>query len=52
MVDIREYWMDSEGDLKPGKKGTTKQISHCILQVLSRYRTVNGPMGKAKEFCN
>ena len=21
LIDIREYWMDSEGEMKPGRKG-------------------------------
>lgn len=21
LIDIREYWMDQEGEMKPGKKG-------------------------------
>lgn len=22
LIDIREYWMDQEGEMKPGRKGT------------------------------
>lgn len=27
-MDIREYWEDSDGELKPGKKGTFNIILH------------------------
>lgn len=26
LIDIREYWMDQAGEMKPGKKGIYKQI--------------------------
>lgn len=34
MVDIREYWQDSDGELKPGKKGTMKTIFTHFISVL------------------
>ena len=52
MVDIREYWEDSDGDLKPGKKGTFITVFPYLLSVLCRHCSLNGPVGKAQRFCN
>lgn len=29
LIDIREYWMDQEGEMKPGRKGTV--LLHIVL---------------------
>lgn len=29
LIDIREYWMDQEGEMKPGRKGIT--LLHVIF---------------------
>ena len=43
MVDIREYW-DSDGELKPGKKGLYEQSKWChdALSQAFRYHWNNG----------
>jgi len=46
-VDIREYWEDSDGELKPGKKGILKQIFTYFIGILCRHFTLIGPVGKA-----
>jgi len=40
LIDIREYWMDQEGEMKPGRKGRclffidsnmAVEIQQCVL---------------------
>lgn len=31
LIDIREYWMDQEGEMKPGKKG--KNVPAFVTRV-------------------
>lgn len=30
LIDIREYWMDQAGEMKPGKKGNCGMSIHFI----------------------
>ena len=32
LVDIREYWMNQDGEMKPGKKGIPLHTSTLLLQ--------------------
>lgn len=29
LIDIREYWMDQEGEMKPGRKGNSLYKNGC-----------------------
>ncbi|XP_059029716.1 activated RNA polymerase II transcriptional coactivator p15 isoform X1 [Mustela lutreola] len=31
LIDIREYWMDPEGEMKPGRKGCTTYCAGCSV---------------------
>lgn len=32
LIDIREYWMDQAGEMKPGKKGRSTLLAlHCQM---------------------
>lgn len=32
LIDIREYWMDQAGEMKPGKKGWSTLLAlHCQM---------------------
>lgn len=33
LIDIREYWMDQEGEMKPGRKG-----SYLLAYAISTFR--------------
>lgn len=42
LIDIREYWMDQAGDMKPGKKGRSTLIAlHCQIWILIIITKVN-----------
>lgn len=43
LIDIREYWMNQDGDMKPGKKGNFMKLA-CIMWQMSdsvQYITVS-----------
>lgn len=37
LIDIREYWMNQDGDMKPGKKGNFKSLPVSIDGYLTIY---------------
>lgn len=48
LIDIREYWMDQEGEMKPGRKGNLlfSVIGYIALSINIQYMTYWGN-GKA-----
>lgn len=44
LIDIREYWMDQEGEMKPGRKG------RCLF-FMDSHVTVEIPVGRDSAMC-
>lgn len=45
LIDIREYWMNQDGEMKPGKKGnlsmlTFNQCNYMVKQIYLRQTRV------------
>lgn len=40
LIDIREYWMNQDGDMKPGKKGKKGQFACLTIYSMQMFKDI------------